>query len=114
MIPGLLLAIGILFVAVAQSSAAPLFTLSAAAPAFAVLFLGILCVYRGATVAMVATPLVAIAEAWLRGLEPGLLLLAYVPVVPLIDYSRGMAQPVFGPGVRLVAMVLMVGAWCPV
>ena len=37
--------------------------------------------------------------------------LTYLPIVPLIDISRDRGQPLLGPGIRLVATVLVVGAW---
>ncbi len=97
--------------AAVQSSAAPLFALSAATPAFALLVLGLLTIFRGQTTAMVATPVLAVAEAWARGVEPGLLLLAYFPLVPLVDVLRERTLSVSGPGLGLLLAVLLTGVW---
>lgn len=106
-----LLAVMVVLVAVGQAAASPLFTAADAAPAFGVVFLALLTVYRGTRVGMVMTPLLAIAEAWLRGLEPGILLLAYAPVVPLAASVTGTAWPLLGPGLRLTGAVVAAGAW---
>ncbi len=103
--------LAVLFIAVGQTAAAPLFTAANAAPAFGVVFLAVLTVFKGSRTGMIATPVLAIAEAWLRGLEPGVLLVAYAPVVPLADLASRGGRPLFGPGVRLTGAVLLAGAW---
>jgi len=114
MIRALALAAATIIVAVCQASAAPLFSVAAATPTVVLVFLGLVALYRGETTAMVITPAVAVAEAWTRGLSPGLLLVAYVPLVPLLGAFDPRGLPLLGPGGRLLGAVAVTGAWARV
>ena len=67
----------------AQVTVAPRFPLWAAVPAFPLVFLVLLAAFGGPFKAMVAMPIVAIALGFASNRAPGLLLLAYLPALPI-------------------------------
>lgn len=67
----------------AQVTVAPRFPLWAAIPDFPLLFLVMLAAFGGPFKAMVATPILAVCVGFAGDRAPGLLLIAYLPVLPL-------------------------------
>ena len=73
----------IIVTAMAQVTVAPLFPVSGAVPDLALVLLVTLAVFSGPTTAMVAIPLTAIFVGFATDRAPGLLIIAYLPLLPL-------------------------------
>lgn len=84
----------VVLVALAQVSVAPLFPVSAAIPDFALVTLVMLAVFAGPGTVMLALPLMAICVGFDSGREPGLLLMAYLPLLPLALFIEESRLPV--------------------
>ena len=67
----------------AQVTVAPLFPISGAVPDFALVLLVTLAVFSGPTSAMLAIPVTAIFVGFASDRAPGLLIIAYLPLLPL-------------------------------
>lgn len=80
------MAAALLMAALAQTAVAPLFPLSAAIPDLCLLTLVLVVAFAGPRAAMVAVPAVAIGFAFASNRAPALVLLAYLPLLPLSFY----------------------------
>lgn len=76
-------AVNLVLLALAQIAIAPLFPLGAAIPDLALIGILALAVYEGPHPAMVAIPFLALIIGFGSDRSPALLLLAYLPVLPL-------------------------------
>jgi cell shape-determining protein MreD len=85
-VSGLLIAVVLLLAAVAQVTVAPLFPVSAAIPNLALMALVLVAAFGGAKAVMVGTPFLALSLAFLSDRSAALLLLAYLPLLPLAAY----------------------------
>ncbi|HMS57432.1 MAG TPA: hypothetical protein PKA49_01155 [Tepidiformaceae bacterium] len=77
------LAMALLLAALAQAAVAPLFPLSAAVPDLCLLALVMVVAFGGPRAAMVAVPVVALGFAFASNRSAALVLLAYLPLLPL-------------------------------
>lgn len=73
----------IIVTAMVQVTVAPLFPISGAVPDFPLVLLVMLAVFSGPTAAMFAIPVTAIFVGFASDRAPGLLILAYLPLLPL-------------------------------
>lgn len=100
----------VVLTALAQVSVAPLFPLSAAIPDYALVTLVILTVFAGPATVMLALPLMALSLGFASDRSPGLLLLAYLPLLPLSLYVEEARVPLNRYAQMAVAGVAT-GAW---
>lgn len=106
-----LLAVAVVFLAVlGQVTVAPLFPVSAALPDFVLVALTLVLVYRGPRVAMVALPLAAIWLAFASNRAPGLLVLAYLPLLPLCVVAEQVSVPL-NRSAHVLAAAALTGLW---
>lgn len=84
----------VVLVSLAQVSVAPLFPVSAAIPDWALVTLVMLAVFAGPNTVMLALPLMAICVGFDSDREPGLLLMAYLPLLPLALFIEESRLPV--------------------
>ena len=96
--------------ALAQVSVAPLFPFSAAVPDYVLVVLVILTVFAGPTTVMLALPLMAICLGFASDRSPGLLLIAYLPLLPLALYGEETRVPL-NRYAQIVLAGLATGAW---
>lgn len=96
--------------AMAQVTVAPLFPLSAAVPDFVLLVLVVVAAFGSPRRAMVCVPLAAIAYGFLSDRSPALLLMAYLPLLPLGLYLEE-AQIPLNHYARTLAATLLTGLW---
>lgn len=96
--------------ALAQVTVAPLFPVSAAVPDYALVVLVILTVFAGPTTVMLAIPLMAICLGFASDRSPGLLLMAYLPLLPLALYAEDSRLPLNRYAQMVVAGVAA-GIW---
>ena len=96
--------------ALAQVSVAPLFPVSAAVPDYVLVVLVILTVFAGPTTVMLALPLMAICLGFASDRSPGLLLIAYLPLLPLALYGEETRVPL-NRYAQIVLAGLATGAW---
>ena len=96
--------------ALAQVTVAPLFPVSAAVPDYALVVLVILTVFAGPTTVMVALPLMALFLGFASDRSPGLLVMAYLPLLPLALYVEDLRVPLNRYAQMAVAGVAT-GAW---
>jgi len=104
----LLLPVLLLIVAAAQVSVAPLFPVRAAIPDFALLALVALAVFRGPLMVMVSLPILAIILGFVSDREPGLLVLAYLPLLPLAYWLED-AAILLSSGPRVAVATIATG-----
>ena len=83
----------VIVAALAQVSVAPLFPVSAAVPDYALVTLVILTVFAGPATVMLALPLMAICLGFASDRSPGLLLMAYLPLLPVALYVQDSRLP---------------------
>ncbi len=84
------MAILLVAVTVAQVTVAPLFPVRGATPDFALVTLLALAVFSGPRTVMVALPILSVLLGFSTDRAPGLLLLGYLPLLPLAAYlDRG-------------------------
>ena len=77
-------------VTVAEVTVAPLFPIRGASPDFALVTLVILAAFSGPRTVMVALPVLSVLLGFSTDRAPGLLLLGYLPLLPLAAYlDRG-------------------------
>lgn len=100
----------VVLTALAQVSVAPLFPISAASPDYALVALVILTVFAGPTTVMVALPLMALFLGFASDRSPGLLLMAYLPLLPLALYLEDSRVPLNRYAEMAVAG-MATGAW---
>ncbi len=87
------IAAGILFVCLLQVTAAPLFPLGAAVADLVLVGLTLLTVFRGPKTGLWAIPTAAIVVGLASDRSPGLLLIAYLPLLPLANYLENAGAP---------------------
>jgi len=85
-----------------QVSVAPLFPLGAAIPDIVLVLLVAVTFFGGPRAAMAAIPFAALFLGFQSGREPGLLLLGYLPLLPLSAWLAAVRIPLTGAG-RFVA-----------
>lgn len=96
---GLALAALVVAAAVAQVTVAPLFPVRGAVPELVLLTLALIGTFAGPRPAMVLTPVAALAAGFLSDRDAGLLLVAYLPLLPLGAWLEDAPVPL-APGVR--------------
>ena len=84
----------LVFVVAAQVSVAPLFRLAGAEFAFVLLFVLLVLVIEGPGPAMIATPAAAILLSFAAGRAPGLMLIAFLPLVVAAAWLDDLRLPV--------------------
>lgn len=94
----------------AQVTVAPRFPLWAATPDFPLLFLVLAAAFGGPFSSMVATPIVAICLGFASDRAPGLLLIAYLPLLPLGLLIEQMELPLTH-FFRTLAACIATGIW---
>ncbi len=107
---GTLIGLTIVLAAIAQVTVAPLFPVSGAVPEFLLLTLVLLVAFSSARPVMIATPFAALAYGFLSDRAPGLLLLAYLPILPLGYFLEESRIPV-NHYIRTAAMMVLTGIW---
>lgn len=100
----------VVVVALAQVAVAPLFPVSAAIPDLALVTLVMLAVYAGPTTVMLALPLMAICVGFASSRDPGLLLMAYLPLLPLALFLEESRVPL-NRYAQMTAAGMATGAW---
>ncbi|MEO8538707.1 MAG: hypothetical protein ABI577_03130 [bacterium] len=98
------------FAAICQVTVAPLFPISAAVPEFVLLSLAVVTAFGNPRRGMVCVPVAAIAYGFLSDRAPGLLLLAYLPLLPLSLYLEQATVPL-NHFARTMLAVLITGGW---
>lgn len=107
---GLLIAVGVVMAAVLQVSFAPLFPLSGATFEFAPLLLLLVARFKGPKPAMIALPFAAVLTAFLVDRAPALVLLGYLPLLPLLYLLEEYGPPLGSIG-RTVLAAVFGGLW---
>lgn len=107
---GFLIGVGILLAAIAQVTVAPLFPVAGAVPDFVLLTLVLLVTFSNARPVMIGTPIAAIAYGFLSSRAPALLLLAYLPILPLGYFLEESRVPVTHY-LRAALMMGITGLW---
>lgn len=100
----------IVTVALAQVTVAPLFPIAAAVPDLALITLLLLAVFAGPKTVMVAMPLLAIFLGFASERAPGLLVLAYLPSLPLAYMLEEASLPI-NRFFRLLVVCGVTGLW---
>lgn len=103
----------VVVIALAQVSVAPLFPVSAAIPDLALVALVMLTVHAGPTTVMLALPLMAISVGFDSDREPGLVLMAYLPLLPLALFLEESRVPL-NRYAQMTAAGVATGAWARV
>ena len=99
-------------VAILQLSLAPLFPLSIAQADLGLVFVAWITLFRGPRTAMWVAPVLAVMTGLLSDRSPGLFMLAYLPIVPLIAFLRPRdTNMIFGGYWRALGAVVVVGVW---
>jgi hypothetical protein len=96
--------------AVMQVAVSPLFPVSAAVPDVALVTLVMLAVFAGPTTVMAGLPLMALFIGFDSGRQPGLVLMAYLPLLPIALFLEESRVPLN----RFLQMSLagvVTGAW---
>jgi hypothetical protein len=96
--------------AVCQVSVAPLFPLNGAVVDVVLVTVVVLALSAGPRTAMVAMPFAALFFAFLSGRSPALILLAYLPLLPLAAYLEEAPVPL-NRFWRLIAAIALAGSW---
>lgn len=102
-----LVALLLILAAVAQVTVAPLFPLWSVVPNLALLTLVLVGVIGGARAVMLGTPVLAISLGFLSDRSPALLLLGYLPLLPLAAYLDSASIPMSRYFQTLSTMVLV-------
>lgn len=102
--------VGSLMAAVFQVTVAPLFPVSAAGPDFVLITLVVIAAFGNPRRAMVCVPVAAIAYGFLSDRSPALLLLAYLPLLPVGLYLEEARVPLNHYARTLLATVAT-GFW---
>jgi hypothetical protein len=87
------IAAGILLVGLFQVTAAPRFPVAAAVPDFVLVGLTLLSLFRGPRTGLWAIPVAAVIVGFASDRAPGLLLIAYLPLLPLTNYLENAGAP---------------------
>jgi len=96
---------------VSQVTVAPLFPLRGAVFECGLITIVALALTAGPRAAMVALPFTALAVGFASGRAPGLLLLAYLPLLPFAAYVEEARLP-FGRYPQLLGVTVLGGLWC--
>ena len=107
---GFLIGVAILLAAMAQVTVAPLFPVAGAVPEFVLLTLALLVAFNSPRPVMIGTPIAALAYGFLSDRAPALLLLGYLPLLPLGYLLEESRVPV-NHYLRTVAMMVITGLW---
>lgn len=83
---GAFVALLLILAAIAQVTVAPLFPVGGVVPNLALMALVMVGMFGGARAVMLGTPVLAISLGFLSDRSPALLLLAYLPLLPLAAY----------------------------
>jgi hypothetical protein len=102
------LGLAVIITPLLQVTVAPLFPLQAATAQVCLALVALVAAMSGPRPAMVAAPVMAVLHAFLSGLPPGLLLLAYLPIVPLMHWAEE-SEPLPSPMLRFVLAVAATG-----
>ena len=86
-------AAGILLVGLLQVTAAPLFPVGSAVPDLVLVGLTLLSIFRGPKTGLWAIPTAAVIVGLASDRSPGLLLMAYLPLLPLANYLETAGAP---------------------
>ena len=100
----------VLLVAIAQVTVAPLFPLGAAVADYGLIAVAAVALVAGPRAAIVAIPLLALFRSFLGNDAPALMLLAYVPLLP-VAFLADEAQLPLTRYLRLGLVVLAGGLW---
>jgi hypothetical protein len=101
---------GVLLASIAQVTVAPLFPVAGATPELVLLLLVLVAAFSGPSPVMVLTPVAAVAVGFLADRSPGLMLLAYLPPLPLGFAIEDSSVPV-NHYLRTLAMMVVTGVW---
>lgn len=96
--------------AVAQVTVSPRFPIQAAVADMVLVTLVLAAAFAGPRIAMLAVPFAAICLGFASSREPGLLLLAYLPILPLARWLEFAPVPLSGYW-RLAWVTFATGAW---
>lgn len=105
-----MIGLALLLAAIAQVTVAPLFPVAGAVPEIVLLALVLLAAFSSPSPVMVFTPIVAIGLAFLADRSPGLVLLAYLPLLPL-GFALEESPVPLNHYVRTLAMMAVTGLW---
>ena len=103
----------------AQLSVSPLFPIGAAVPDIVLIVLVTVTFFAGPQAGMLAIPFAALSLGLQSGREPGLLLIGYLPLLPITVWLAGIPVPLTGLGRFVIAgagtgvlcrIVLMLGS----
>ncbi len=94
----LFLTVVLVVAACAQVAVAPLFPISGATPDFGLVSLLVLAFFAGPGPTTLALPFFAVCLGFLSGREPGLMLLGYLPLLPLALWFENAPMPLSGAG----------------
>lgn len=96
--------------ALAQVTVSPLFPLSAAVPDLPLLALLMLAVFGGSKPVMYGLPVLALCLGFVSSHAPGLLIIAYLPLLPLATLFDDWQLPL-GRYVRVAVVGVAAGLW---
>lgn len=102
--------IAVVFASIWQVTVAPLFPVSAAVPDFVLLTLVLVTAFGTPRRGMLCVPIAALAYGFLSDRAPGLLVLAYLPLLPLGLYLEEARIPLNHYARTTLALVLT-GGW---
>ncbi|HMO54379.1 MAG TPA: hypothetical protein PJ994_07740 [Tepidiformaceae bacterium] len=105
-----LIGLGIALAAIAQVTVAPLFPVSGAVPDFLLLTLVMLVAFSSPQPVMIGTPFAAIAYSFLSDRSPALLLIAYLPILPVGYFLEASPVPM-NHYLRALLMMALTGIW---
>ncbi len=102
----------LLFLAIcAQVTVAPLFPVVAAVPDLVLVTYVLVVAFSGARAGMFALPLLALGLGFLSDRDPGLALIAYLPVLPLARWLELNSPRPVSPFQRIAAVTILAGIW---
>ena len=107
---GILVLLLIIATAMVQVTVAPLFPISGAVPNFPLVLLVMLAAFSGSTAPMFAIPVTAIFVGFASDRAPGLLIIAYLPLLPLGLVLQEWRIPL-NQYMRVVAAGAATGVW---
>jgi len=107
---GLIAILLVMFAAVAQVNVSSLFPVSGAVGDLVLVTLALLAVFGSPRLAMVCIPIAALSLGFISDRAPGLLLLGYLPLLPVAFYIEEARLPLNHYARTLVA-VLATGLW---
>ena len=102
--------VGLLLAALMQVTLAPLFPLDGAVADVVLLALAMLAMTAGPRAAMAALPALCLAASFTSDRSPGLLIIGYLPLLPLATVLEEAALPM-NRFLRLLTAVVITGLW---